>query len=70
MPLPPPCIAELTPRGRGAVATIAYQGDPRRFDSPTPLFSPARGGGMAGLPVGQLCYGRGWWIPRKWSSAV
>ena len=50
--------AVLTPRGRGAVATIRIQGDVHFSDSrPTMLFRPANGQPLHEQPLGRICFG-------------
>ena len=54
----PPSAAVLTPRGRGAVATIRFHGDCHIIDDPTDaLFSAANGKPLQDQPVGQVCFG-------------
>ncbi len=50
-------VAELTPRGRGAVATIAVQGT-NAVDLVERLFFPANGLPLSRQPVGRIIFGR------------
>lgn len=49
---------ELTPPGRGAVATIQLRGDLRRADVPTPLFAARNDRGVSRQPLDRICFGR------------
>ena len=51
----PPLAALLTPRGRGAVAAVAYAGDAGRLDG---LFTAAAGRPLSDQPVGRVAFGR------------
>ncbi|RMG39661.1 MAG: GTP-binding protein [Planctomycetota bacterium] len=51
-----PVAAVLTPRGRGAIATIAVAGEPERL-AEIP-FRAVRGGGLEDLPVDRVAFGR------------
>lgn len=48
----------LTPRGRGAVATILFRGDVRVLDDSPALFRAAGGWPISQLAVGRIVYGR------------
>ncbi len=51
-------VTLLTPRGRGAVATIRVCGNCQTIDSADPsLFQAANGRRMAQQPVGRICFG-------------
>jgi tRNA modification GTPase len=63
MTFEPPVFSELTPPGRGGVSTIGYRGDPAVIDHQPPLFRPARGGTLAGLPVERMALGA-WGVER------
>lgn len=52
-----PQMALLTPRGRGAVATVRFVGDCRRLDDAPPLFRAANGRPLAGQPLGRVVFG-------------
>jgi len=56
-PFPNSLAALLTPRGRGAVATIAYHGDVSPVDA-TNVFSAANARPLAAQPLGRVAFGR------------
>ncbi|HUG90719.1 MAG TPA: GTPase [Planctomycetaceae bacterium] len=54
-----PIAALLTPRGRGAVATIGFAGDAGRIDrARPPLFRAANGRPLAKQEIGRVIFGR------------
>ncbi len=53
-----PIVVVLTPRGRGAVATIEFQGECYIIDdAPSPLFHAANGTPLGEQPINQACFG-------------
>ena len=58
-PANPPIAAVLTPGGRGAVATVRFDGDARVLDElPTARFRAVNGKPVVEQPVGRICFGR------------
>jgi tRNA modification GTPase len=51
-------VKRLTPAGRGAVAVVAFVGDPRVIDAPPPLFRAASGKDVADLPLARVAFGQ------------
>lgn len=49
--------AQLTPPGRGAVATVALRGDPAILDGPPALFEAADGRTVAAQPMNRVAFG-------------
>lgn len=50
-------VCELTPPGRGAVATLRLSGALHRLDASPPLFRAANGRPLAGQPLQQIAFG-------------
>ncbi len=60
LPRPPPVgrICRLTPPGRGAVATLRWEGDLTAWETPVPLASPRSGWSLSRLPLNRVCLAR------------
>ena len=53
-----PMVSVLTPRGRGAVATICFRGDSRLIDAAeNPRFRAVNGQTVHEQPIGRICFG-------------
>lgn len=55
---PRDAACEMTPAGRGAVASVGITGDLSRLDAPPALFHAANGRLAADQPVNRICFGQ------------